>query len=71
MYKTLERSKSQHKIVRQYNEWIDKEPLVIIVLAKSLLNELGKKNALSEYKDWITFFNKCLRGQVDANVILY
>jgi hypothetical protein len=41
----------------------------LIVLSKSLLNKLETKNALSKYMDWITFFNKRLRDQVDANVL--
>ncbi|RGB38651.1 hypothetical protein C1646_755456 [Rhizophagus diaphanus] len=39
-----------------------------IVFSKSLLNKLETKNALSEYRYWISFFNKRLRGQVDSNV---
>ncbi|CAB4426403.1 unnamed protein product [Rhizophagus irregularis] len=41
----------------------------LIDLSKRLFNKLEIKNALSEYRDWISFFNKRLRGQVgDFNV---
>jgi hypothetical protein len=40
----------------------------LIVFSKRLLNELEVKNILSEYRDWVSFFNKRLRGQVDFDV---
>ncbi|RIA82688.1 hypothetical protein C1645_834982 [Glomus cerebriforme] len=40
----------------------------LIVLAKNLLNNLETKNVLSSYRDYISSFNRRLKGRLDANV---
>ncbi|CAG8627713.1 16830_t:CDS:1 [Funneliformis mosseae] len=40
----------------------------LITLVEYLLNKLENKNALSEYRDWITFFNRVLQLKLGANV---
>ncbi|CAG8494336.1 1749_t:CDS:2 [Funneliformis caledonium] len=40
----------------------------LITLVENLLNKLENKNALSEYRDWITFFNMVLQLKLGANV---
>ncbi|PKY48164.1 hypothetical protein RhiirA4_404154 [Rhizophagus irregularis] len=39
----------------------------IFILAEALLSKLENQEVLSNYRDWISYFNKFLRVELDAN----
>ncbi|CAB4475406.1 unnamed protein product [Rhizophagus irregularis] len=39
----------------------------IFILAEALLSKLENQEVLSNYRDWISYFNKFLRAELDAN----
>src|ERR1043165_2699431 len=40
----------------------------LFILVENLLNELENKNALSECRDWVTYFTKIVKSKLEANV---